>query len=192
MLANTIASAETVRNIEEAICWAIESCGNAMPIAAGIDTLLHWATGQSGLRAADDWLKKSHPKVSRSIIAPNSLRGAMTLGGMGLAIELQRIWPNMCLNETHPKVLYHAITRRTYPRNGITDVASWLQELTGSKLDKSIKNDHEFDAMLSAWSTREALTQNWQNLALLPPRNGRHIFPVGQVRYYWPLDVPVR
>ena len=178
--------AETVDTIEDAVSWAIESCVGTIPAAAGVDTLLHWATGQSGLRAADQYLKDSYPKVIKSVIAPNSLYGAMTLGGMGLAFELRTKWPRICLNETHPKVLYHALSQRFYPRKEITEAVEWLQKHTGCQLNKSIRNDHELDAVLSAWTTRQALKEGWRDLAVLPPKHGQHIFPLKGVNYYWP------
>lgn len=179
-------STKTVDTIEDAILWAIETCNGDLPVAAGIDTLLHWATGQSGLRAADKHLKEKYPEVIKSVIAPNSLYGAMTLGGMGLALELRKKWPEISLNETHPKILYHALSQQPYPRKKISEAVEWFQEYTGCKHGQSIGNDHEFDAVLSAWSTRQALKERWGDLALLPPTQGQHIFPVSNINYYWP------
>jgi hypothetical protein len=41
-----------------------------------------------------------------SIMSPNSLYGAMAIGGMALAFRLRQKWPELELNETHPKVLF--------------------------------------------------------------------------------------
>lgn len=100
----------TVSSIKEAVDWSVAVCDGREPKAAGIDTILHWGSGRNGFRIADKWLRKKYPKVTRSVMAPNSLYGAMTIGGVGLAIELKKRWPKLSLNETHPKILYHALT----------------------------------------------------------------------------------
>ena len=186
ILKGTEFSATTVGNIEEAINWAVQICRSETPFAAGIDTLLHWATGRSGYRSADHWLRDNYPPARNSVIAPNSLRGAMTIGGIGLAMELRKKWPDICLNETHPKVLYHALSRRSYPRSGIAEAVGWLEDKLALHTAKTIRNYDELDAVLSAWCTRQALADGWFDLAALPPNDGSHVFPVKDVSYYWP------
>lgn len=114
---------------------------------------------------------------------PNGLYGAMTIGGVGLAIGLKKIWPNLLLNETHPKVLYHALTEQTYPRENLSAAIEWL--VTRAKLDpiSSTPSDDEFDAILSAWATREALNNRWIDLAVV---DDEHIYPINNVHYFWP------
>jgi hypothetical protein len=41
--------------------------------------------------------------MKQSIVAPNSLRGAMAIDGMALALRLRQKWPVLVLNETHPR-----------------------------------------------------------------------------------------
>jgi len=43
-------TASTVSSVNDAVKWVTEACGLRKPIAAGIDTLLHWATTRTGLR----------------------------------------------------------------------------------------------------------------------------------------------
>ncbi len=108
-IAGSRVSFATVSSIGEAIDWAIETSGEKLPIAVGIDTILHWSTGRGGFRSADNWLREKYPSASRSVMAPNSLYGAMTIGGVGLAIGLKNIWANLILNETHPKILFQVL-----------------------------------------------------------------------------------
>ena len=75
---------KTVGSIEEAMRWAAAECGGDPPMSAGIDTLLHWSDGFAGWRRADLTLKKTYPEALKSVVAPNSLRGAMVVGGVGL------------------------------------------------------------------------------------------------------------
>jgi hypothetical protein len=42
-----------VSSVDEAMKWAVDACKARQPIAAGIDTLLHWATSKSGMRPCD-------------------------------------------------------------------------------------------------------------------------------------------
>ena len=173
----------TVGSIKAAKDWAIEASNGIAPYAVGIDTILHWATGQGGFRQADKWLKEKYPNASRSVMAPNSLYGAMTIGGVGLAIELKRLWPNLILNETHPKVLFQALSEQPYPRENLLSAIEWLTARTKFDLHKNRPSEDEFDAILSAWATREAVNQRWNDLVVT---DNQHIYPISNVHYFWP------
>jgi hypothetical protein len=107
----------------------------------------------------------------------------MTIGGMGLALELRRIWPTIRLNETHPKVLYRALTGKRYVMEQLTAAVQWFASDSKIDLADKIDDDHQFDALLSAWATREGYAQGWQDLA---EPEGDHLFPAGKVNYLWP------
>ncbi len=83
---------KTVCSIGEAIGWTTAECSGDTPISAGIDTLLHWSDGSAGWRRADLLLKRTYPEAAKSVVAPNSLYGAMVVGGVGLAIRLRDRW----------------------------------------------------------------------------------------------------
>lgn len=183
MISGRRISFETVSTIKEAVDWSVAACDGKEPNAAGIDTILHWGTGRSGYRSADLWLRESYPDAARSVMAPNSLYGAMTIGGVGLAIELKNRWPNLSLNETHPKVLYYALSGFQYPRGNLTDACEWLARRARFELYHPRPSEDEFDAILSAWATREALASAWIDLAEV---DDRHIYPISNVRYLWP------
>ncbi|MBG0793606.1 DUF429 domain-containing protein [Methylocystis sp. H62] len=108
--------ASTVNTVDDAMKWAVDACGTRKPIAAGIDTLLHWATSESGMRPCDQQLRATYRAVRNSIVAPNGLFGAMAIGGLALALRLRQKWPGLVLNETHPKVLLHARFKRYDPK----------------------------------------------------------------------------
>jgi Protein of unknown function (DUF429) len=175
----------TQSGIAAALSWARSECKAATPVAAGIDSLLHWSTGATGWRDADEWLRTKYPDVRSSVVSPNALYGAMTIGGMGLAIELRRTWPAIRLNETHPKVLFRALRGKRYVLRQLSDAVQWFASHSKVDLADRIDDDHQFDALLSAWATREGYTQGWQDLA--EPR-ADHIFPAGKVNYLWPLQ----
>ncbi len=174
----------TVSSINEAVDWSVAACGGKEPSAAGIDSILHWGKDRSGFRSADHWLKKEYPDAARSVMAPNSLYGAMTIGGVGLAIELRKHWPQMVLNETHPKVLFRAMTGILYPRKELSAALTWLEQHAQFDLHHTKPSEDEFDAILSAWATREAVAHKWQNLA---KPDDRHIYPVAGACYFWPV-----
>jgi hypothetical protein len=173
--------ASTHSSIGEALSWACAACEGTRPVAAGIDTLLHWGTENSGLRSADKWLRDRYPEARSSVMCPNSLYGAMTIGGMGLALELRGRWPTMRLNETHPKVFYYAMAGKRYEPKNWRSAARWFARRSDLSLT-DIDNDHEFDAVLSAWATREGYANHWQDLA---KRDANLIFPAGEVNYLW-------
>ena len=116
----------TTSSVDEALAWAVDKCGTRTPTAAGIDTLLHWCTGPSGYRPCDRLLKQRYAAKSGSIMAPNSLYGAMAIGGMALALRLKQHWPDIVLNETHPKVLLHALGVPKYDPSDLKSVVRWL------------------------------------------------------------------
>jgi hypothetical protein len=88
-------STSTLNNVNDAMNWANSVCGSRLPVAAGIDTLLHWATSKSGMRPYDLQLRDKYRAIKNSIVAPNSLRGAMAIGGMALALKLRQKWPEL-------------------------------------------------------------------------------------------------
>lgn len=184
---------DTVGSVRAAIKWAKSRCDARKPVAAGIDTLLHWADGEAGWRPADKRLKKAYHQVSKSVVSPNGLYGSMAIGGMALAIRLREIWHDIELCETHPKVLYFELTGTPYPAfekedgskvkkaRDLSAVARWLSEQCG--LGNKRANEHELDAVMSAWAVREAKRNGWPDI--VGPHDGL-IFPVGSVSYRWP------
>ena len=77
----TKATVETEETVKDVIDWCSQF-NDAVGI--GIDTLTKWATGKSGWRPADLWLRAKYPGVAFSIASPNSLYGSMTVGGMAV------------------------------------------------------------------------------------------------------------
>ena len=172
----------TVSSIDKAMRWADAECGDEIPVSAGIDTLLHWSGGLAGWRRADCFLKKTYPEASASVMAPNSLRGAMAVGGVGLALRLRERWPSIALTETHPKVLFYALRGSRY-----TDVATaalWFVEKHDLQPISGTIDEHQFDALISAWAAREGRMRQWGDLC--QPHSADMIFPAGPVSYLWP------
>lgn len=175
----------TVSNVDEAMKWADNVCRSRLPIAAGIDTLFHWATSKSGMRPCDLRLRAKYRGIKNSILSPNSLRGAMAIGRMALAFRLRQKWPALVLNETHPKVLLHALCgQRSDPKDEKT-VQGAIQWFVNQAhcTEPKIEGEHELDAALSAWATRKGLAEGWDDII---GKGGDLIFPAGEVRYLWP------
>src|SRR5215470_9375400 len=99
--------------VQAALDWV---AGYPEPLAAGIDTLLAWSSGTSGDRAADRALRRRYREIAASVICPNRLYGSMCLNGAFMAHYLadlqQAVRPRLL--ETHPKVLYFALTDRPW------------------------------------------------------------------------------
>jgi hypothetical protein len=176
----------TVGTVDEAMTWAVDACGSRPPVAAGIDTLLHWATSEGGMRPCDKWLRKKYPDMKKSIMSPNSLYGAMAVVGMALALRLRQTWPNIALNETHPKVLLSVWDRGYDPKDRSTIDAA-IQWLVGQNryIEPEIAGEHQLDAAVSAWCTQRGLEDDWMDI--IGSSDGL-LFPVGEVRlrYLWP------
>lgn len=181
LLAEDCVKAAAVSTVEDAVKWAIDECGSPRPIAAGIDTLLHWATTESGWRPCDCRLRRKYPCARNSIIAPNSLYGAMAIGGMALALRLREKWPELILNETHPKVLLYARWRDRYDPKTVSAAIQRFADRVG--IECAFQGEHEFDAVLSAWATREGRVGGWIDIV---GDNDALLFPAGPARYLWP------
>jgi hypothetical protein len=175
----------TVGTVDDAMEWADRVCRSRLPVAAGIDTLLHWATSKSGMRPCDLQLRAKYRATKNNILAPNSLRGAMAIGGMALALRLREKWPKLVLNETHPKVLLHARWGQRYDPNDEATVQAAIQWFgdQGHYTELKIEGEHQLDAAFSAWTTREGLAKGWVDII---GKDDNLIFPTGEVRYLWP------
>jgi Protein of unknown function (DUF429) len=178
-------STSTVSHVDDAMKWADSVCGSRLPVAAGIDTLLHWATSKSGMRPCDLQLRAKYQVVKNGIVAPNSLRGAMAIGGMALALRLRQKWPKLVLNETHPKVLLHARWGQRYDPNDEATVQAAIQWFAdqGHHTELKIEGEHQLDAAFSVWTTRKGLANGWVDII---GKRDNLIFPAGELRYLWP------
>jgi hypothetical protein len=122
----------TVNSVDEGLLWFASRLGADAPAAIGIDTPLCWQTGACGWRGPDNWLRARYPAVSGSVISTNSAYGAMVVQGpaLGRLIRCRFQATTVRLNETHPKVLYHALTGQPYPRAEpmTPEAVAWLCE----------------------------------------------------------------
>jgi hypothetical protein len=104
----------TMSSVAQIFAWYTDQSVTA-PFAAGIDTLLSWPThNEAGWRAIDSYLRETYPLIAKSVISANGLYGAMCLNGMSLAMKLRERWPDIILNETHPRCfITHSRIRNT-------------------------------------------------------------------------------
>lgn len=169
-----------VDSAADALTWAKRRCPSA-PLAAGIDTLLHWSLGHGGNRNAERFLRQHG--ISAGVISPNALRGAMVIGGLSLAFKLREKWPTIRLNETHPKALYWWLTGKRYRKDQINAACCSFEKW--SRIKARCGTDDEFDALLSAWATREAMRKDWCNLV---GTCDDQVHPIKSVTYWWPNE----
>jgi hypothetical protein len=169
----------------EAVIERLESLAHLRAI--GVDTLAAWATGSSSWRPADLWLRSHYKQVSSSIVSPNGLYGSMGLNGMAVLLSARLRHPNIAITETHPKVLYWALTKKKYDyagnsRSMDSELSSWLA------CDVETSNDHEWDAAVSVFAAVMGLSGRWTRDLFTEetPESGRLLFPAGQASYWWP------
>jgi hypothetical protein len=159
-------------------------------LGLGVDTLSCWCTGDSGWRPADLWLRKRYPAVRNSIMSPNTLSGSMGINGMSVLVETASSSGSITLSETHPKVLYYALTQQKYNyRESRAEMDSFLSNVLGG-INIRTSNDHEWDAVISAYALLMGMTGVWKNdlHELQPEDNSRIVKPCGKTFYYWPDD----
>jgi len=130
----------------------------------------------------DTILRDNHPAILHSVLSSNSAYGAMAIQGVSLAMRLQQHWPEIALNEAHPKVLYFALTNQQYAFD--QPMVTWLLNQFIPALDVEIANDHEWDALISAWATWMGLTGQW-NVNLMDGVPDL-LLPAGPATYFWP------
>lgn len=173
---------QTVDCVDDALAWFFGRLGNRVPDAIGIDGLMFWETGASGWRGPDEWLRKQFPVVANSIVAPHSLYGAMVIQGVTLARRLREKRPGIKINETHPKVLFHALTagRFRYSERPESWLPNWLKLPNMTRP----RNEHEWDALISAGATWQGISGRWTHDLALMGRSPVH--PIGSVTYFWP------
>lgn len=183
---------ETVNTSEEVLTF-IENEPALDLTAIGIDTLTCWFTGKSGWRPADLFLRSHYKSIIHSITSPNSLFGSMGINGMAVLIALKSSHPDLVISETHPKVLYYALSNQKYNySNNAAAMDKLLSELFNAKI--TTQNDHEWDAVLSIYAALKGITQEWtQDLhnpeidsKTDPEITGRYIKPCGDSSYWWP------
>ena len=155
-------------------------------VGIGIDTLTKWATGKSGWRPADLWLRSKYPDVALSIVSPNSLYGAMTVGGMAVKSWFFQYHPNIVISETHPKILYFALKKQRYDwSNSSKEMVGFLSQKLGTSCNPN--NDHEFDSAISCYAVLEYLRGSWKNdlHAMHDHGCGTYVEPCGDSIYAW-------
>ena len=161
-------------------------------LGLGIDTLTCWSTGHSGLRPADRWLRCRYRDVKKAVVAPNSLRGAMSVNGMAVLLAVRQAFPNICVTETHPKVLYYARFKEPYNYEGpnASVMNERLNRLLGVDLapENEPRNEHEWDAAISILAVVHGIDGSWPNdLHARPADPGeRLVHPCGKTAYVWP------
>ncbi len=176
---------KTLDHVED----VIESIRNVeTPVGLGVDTLTCWATGRSGWRPADRWLRERYREVGPAIIAPGGLFGAMSVNGMALLVTVRQDFPDIFVTETHPKVLYYAQFNEPYdyrgPNKPVMD--DRLSQVLGTEVAPD--NEHEWDAAISVLPVVRGLQGSWNcDLHALPPDSGeRLVQPCGRTAYMWP------
>jgi hypothetical protein len=174
---------KTVDGLHDALSWYEKHLNGMKPSAAGIDTLMFWELADGGWRKADQYLKQEYPRASKSIISPNSLYGSMAVQGIAFAMKLKKRWENIALTETHPKVLYLACSKKKYKWNH--SMNQWAREKL--EIDNiSCANDHEWDALISAWAAYKGFIGEWKrDLACLNAESENRVTPLEKVKYWW-------
>jgi hypothetical protein len=184
----------TLTTVGDVVAWCVQRINGAgaQPAAMGVDTLTVWSTSSSGYRPADRALRQAYHRVVNSVVAPNSLYGAMPINGMAALSLLRATHPNLRITETHPKVLYFALTGLAYdfaqnaPKMR-ADVEAWV----GSGGARRMGSEHEWDALLSAHAAREWHCGAWTtDLHVLPVgANEQLVWPIGPTSFAWPSPV---
>jgi hypothetical protein len=161
-------------SVDEAVLWIKD------PEAVGIDCPLWWSSAAGGGRLVDSWLRKTFGIHSGTVQSVNSLRGAVVVQGVLLAMRVRVESPTTAITEAHPKALLKAL--RLNDRSW-SAIAEWFC------LDGPVpRNEHERDALLSAVAARDGSRGIWRDLSTdrhpseLDPKN----IWFGPVSYWWP------
>lgn len=182
----TSVSTCTLSTTEQVITLLEQTSG---VVAIGIDSLTCWSTGPGGWRPADRWLRNRYRPVANSVAAPNGLRGSMAVNGMTLLTAIRAGRQTLFITETHPKVLLWSLAGAKYDYIGRRlFMDDFLARVLG--INVAPANEHEWDAILSAFAALEGLSGQWSNdLHLLATRpDERLLTPCGITHYSWPEE----
>lgn len=164
--------------------WLCSSVDEALtkivrPTSVGIDCPLWWSSGAGGGRRADSWLRRTYKIPSGTVQSANSLKGAVLIQGIVLAMILRKSYPKALITESHPKALLRAL--------GLND---WTAVSNCFSLDgPKPSTDHERDALIGAVAAREGSTRRWKldlALSLGPSELDPKDTWFGEVHYWWP------
>lgn len=175
---------KTLGSVQDVLA-ELDSLNDAL--ALGVDTLAAWHPGESGWRPADLWLRDTYVDVAKSVVSPNGLYGSMGLNGMHAMIHARDRDPSLPITETHPKVLFYALTGSKYDYKARqTEMDDVLSEKVGRTVKTS--NDHEWDALISAYAAMQGMLGAWHHDLLGDSLTGNDLlkFPCGRVNYWWP------
>jgi len=183
-----------VHCLDDTITWVKNNTFGHPILALGLDTFTEWNSGPKGWRTADIWLREKYPNYIKSIGAPNSLFGAMSVNGAAfLFVHQQRFQQDGTqITEAHPKVCYYALTNNLHAwETDQSTMKTWLLTELGLNYPVSILGvaDHGFDAAISALAALRGLNQDWtMDLHALPqhPLVGNSVKFSGETHYWWP------
>jgi predicted nuclease with RNAse H fold len=183
---------DTLVTAQSAIDWFRERCREREGVALGVDTLTLWSSGPAGWRPADRALRAVYVDVANSVTAPNSLYGAMPINGAVVMRALSESVQGLRVTETHPKVLYFALTGHLY--NYEQQAAAMVQNLSRwiGLGDVDVNSEHAWDALVSAYAARQWVSNDWPtDLHLLPQNADEELVPVfgNQSHYVWPIPI---
>jgi hypothetical protein len=112
----------------------------------------------------------------------------MGLSGMSVLIAARARNRYVFVTESHPKVLYQAMSGAPYSYGPAS--AKEMDALLRTELGLNVRsaNDHEWDAAVSALAALRGRTGAWnRDLHALPVNEGeRLVKPSGETHYFWP------
>lgn len=164
---------KVVSSADEALAWF-----HGEPRGIGIDAPLWWSSERSSDRQADRFIRTTYKIHPGTVQAANSLKGAVLVQGVMLALRLRERFPKVRITEAHPKALLKA--------QGLT---SWECVAAAYRLVGLPTSEHERDALLGAVAAREGVEGRWQSDLALDRRASEQnptTLPHGPVHYFWP------
>jgi hypothetical protein len=170
--------------------WLCSSVDEALtkivqPSGVGIDCPLWWSSGVGGGRLADRLLRRTYGISSGTVQSANSLKGAVLIQGVTLAMMLRKAYPEVPITESHPKALLLALCLAK-DWNVIRD----RFDLDGPEPS----TEHERDALIGAVAAREGSLGRWKldlALHLGPSEIDPKTAWFGEVHYWWPAETSV-
>ncbi len=168
-------------SFETWICSSVDEAFERIeaPAGLGIDCPLWWSSAAGGGRLADRWIRVTYGIASGTVQSVNSLKGAVVVQGIMLAMVARKAFPDIPITEAHPKALLKAEALQ-----GWSQIAE-AYGLNGSEP----QSEHERDALLGAVAAREGALGRWKtDLAtrLGPSELDPKAIWFGEIHYWWP------
>ena len=92
----------------------------------------------------------------------------------------------MCSSTRHAPRFFTCNDQQKLHEDDIPTMTAWLQRQFRPRLECVIRDEHQWNALISAWATWQGFSGKWIADLVADLGGTRLLLPIGQLSYYWP------